>query len=521
MGELSHIEGLSEFVPWRAQLDRTKSGAKLLDTLISPRNARALVRALPSDDLHSMIRRIGLGDCSELLALASGEQFRDILDGEVWVGDQLSIERADAWMEALVQAGHDVLVQRVMALDDEVINWLVRRTVRVVVVEDPDGFEPEDYEHVVTPDNRLCVYFPDSAPRDLPVKLLLDGLMRMNTTYCVDLLIHAEAALDANLQEAAYRWRCARMADRGYVDYYEALAVYTRPRADVSKGQVTVTGYVPTRWMVPLVEPEVRLGDAVATLDGESLERVQASLGYVANMALSADRIEPWDIEAQDSVLRRVRAGLVLGLEQLAGPESNPERDGQILAEHSLTTIFRTGYGRMLDAVAPLVKVRSALRIGPDPVGAVDLAALRPWAEALTGRHPARLDGRPLTSAADLADARTAAETLATLCRAAAPDRHVERGLGQSLLTALVRDLLGIEGHGPLPGDRIVDAHRALFVDGAVRPEAVEAAHAWWGRRDGGGTRGLETLLAAAADAMAQVAEDHLEPRFLPLLWIG
>ncbi len=135
--EITRIRGLRDFEPWRADLGRARSGAELLDSLITPRNARALVRQLPSEDLHAMIRRIGLGDSAELLALSSGEQVRDILDAEVWVKDELALERVDSWMGALMHAGHDVLLHRVLALDDELLNWLVRRTVRVVVVEDP------------------------------------------------------------------------------------------------------------------------------------------------------------------------------------------------------------------------------------------------------------------------------------------------------------------------------------------------------------------------------------------------
>ena len=36
----------------------------------------------------------------------------------------------------------------------------------------------------------------------------------------------ARAESDAELEEMAYRWRQARMADLGFADYYEALEVY-------------------------------------------------------------------------------------------------------------------------------------------------------------------------------------------------------------------------------------------------------------------------------------------------------
>ncbi len=373
----------------------------------------------------------------------------------------------------------------------------------------------------MTPDGRLVIYFPDSAERDLPVKLLLDGLMRTNTTLCVDLLVHSAAALDTNLQEQAYRWRSGRMADRGYVDYYEALVVYTPPRARTTPHPSKRVEGPSRRWLAPVVEPEMRLADAFSALPTAALDGVHASLGYLANMAFSADRVEAWDLDAQGEVLRRVRAGLVLGLDALAGDDASPEADAEVLASGPLSVVFRTGYARMLDAAAPLRSVRSVLRIGPDAVGAVDLPALRPWAEALTGRHPTRLDGSPLTTAADLADARDAAESIAALARAAGDERPTERGLGTWLTTWLARDLVGLDGPGTLPPERLEDAHRALFADGALRPEAADAAHGWWLRIDGGSPAALEAVLEAATDAMAGISADSLEPRFLPLLKLG
>lgn len=518
--EIVRIRGVHEFEPWRAELDRTRSGAALLDALISPRNARALVRRLPSDDLHAMIRRIGLSDCAELLALTTGEQVRDLLDAEVWVADEIAIERVDSWLGALMHAGHDVLLNRVMALDDELINWVVRRSVRVVIAEDPESYDAEDLEHVVTPDGRMYIYFPESADRDLPMKLVLDGLMRADPVLCVDLLVHSSAALDSNLQEQAYRWRSGRMADRGYVDYYEALVVYTPPRARATPQPSKAAESGSRRWLAPVIEPELRLADAFGAIPAAALDRAHASLGYLANMAFSADRVEAWDMDAQADVLRRVRAGLVLGLDALTDEDGGPAADADVLTARPLSVVFRHGYARMVEAAAPLQAVRSALRIGPDVVGAVDLPALRPWAEALTGRHPTRLDGSPLTTAADLADARAAAESIAALARAAGATRPVEHGLGAWLTTWLVRDLVGLDGPGRLPSTRLEDAHRALFSGGALRPEAADAAHAWWVRLDGGTSAALDALLDAATDAMAGVAAGALDPRFLPLLTI-
>ncbi len=513
----------TDLTAWKAQLATARSGAALLDALLSPHDAAALVPQLPPEDLHLYLRTIGLADSTELLALATGEQVRAILDHEVWVGDRPSVERLDPWMGALMQAGPAVLYRRMLDLDDELLNWVVRRTVDVIVVEDPEGFDPPDVEHVMTPDNRLCICFPESAPRDMPVKLFLDMLIRENPAYCINLLVFASAAVDSVLEEQAYRWRSGRMADRGYVDYYEALAIYTAPPRTARPGPDAEPSEAPARrFVTPVVDPEARLAAAFAALGPKDAERARAGLGYVANMALSADRIEPWDLEAQQVVLARVRAGLVLGLDALSGPRPDAAADAAVLASTSMGLVFRTGYACALDAAAPARRAAArGLLAGPDGrLDAVDLPRLKPWVEALCGRHPSLPDDRPIGAAEDLARVTAAAALIAELAQCA-EGRADEVGIGAWLFTAFAHDALGEPAGGPLPLERVPAVARALFDGGQLRPEARAAAEAWWARVGGTRADALAALLEEARGQLGAVREGAPDIRYTPIVWVA
>ena len=514
------------FAGYRQQLETARAGRDLLDALIEPHDAHRLVPQLPTDDLHHYLRRIGMNDIDGVLALASGEQVQGILDGEIWEGDTLSIDRLDPWLRSLMAAGAEVLGARLLDLDDSLLNWLVRRSVRVIVVEDPDSFEPPDMEHVVTPDNGLCICFPDSEERDLPVKILLDWLMRENPAFCMNLLIFSSAALDSNLQEKAYRWRSGRMADRGYVDYYDALPIYTAPRA----GQVAAASVgnradspAPSHWLRPLAPKGGRFERALGVLAPDDMQVVQATLGYAANQALSADRVELWDEEGQHRVLSRLQAGISLGLIRLAGPVADAESDAEVLTRLGVPFVFRTGYGTVLEAVSSLRSVVSAKLLASSEGNtlAVDLPQLKPWAEPLTGRHPMSPDDQTPDSVEALELLRLRAQQLAALGRAGGPDRPLEVSLGAWLFTGLTRDLLDLDGQAPLPRARVGDAHRALFADGDLRPEVREAAGAWWRRI--GGTRDdvLALLLDEAVSQLGALAPHSLDPRFFAMWWVG
>ncbi len=517
--ELVPLRGPTSFAAWREAAEREPRGMQLLNQLISPHDASTLIPMLPSEDLHGFVHRIGLEDCSELLSLASGEQVRDMLDAEIWEGDTLSVERLDPWLTALMHAGPDVLAARLLDLDDAVINWIVRRSVRVVVLDDPEDYNPPAEEHVTTPDGRMTIIFPEGASRDLPTKIFLDWLMRADSELCINLLLGAEAALDSVVQEDAYRWRTARMADRGYVEYYEALAIYAPPPAGVVVTRPTPLPAPPHRWLTPVIDAEARLAQAFAALPEAARATSQTELAFVANMALSADRVEPWDLERQDETLRRLRAGLVLGLDVLGGGQ--PADDVAVLTETPLALVFRHGYARMTAPVRTLAKARRALRLGDDATGAVDLDALRPWAEALLGgRHPRRPDGAPIATAADLREAAAAAEALADLVTVAGRSRPPATPIGAWIATAFARAAAGLAGDGPLPLSAMATAHRALFTPAGAWTEAAAASlGAFWTQRGGADATARAALATQLIDELSHVAPDDLEPRFVSL-WV-
>ncbi|MEZ4472737.1 MAG: DUF6178 family protein [bacterium] len=501
------------FAAWRTTLERARSGSELLDAFISPADAPHLVPMLPVEDLHRAIHRIGLEDAVDILAMASGEQVQGLLDTEIWEGDELSSDRADPWLQALMAAGPDVLGRRLIDLDDELLNWLMRRSVQVIVVEEPDDFDPPDVEHVLTPDGRICICFPDPGERDLPVKIFMDWLMRTAPVYCIDLLIGSSAALDSSLQEDALRWRSGRLADRGYVDFYDALAIYAPPPAAPATPAATDDGPAPRHWLASLVDPEARLAAALERVAPDAAERLIAQLGYAANMALSADRREPWDLDGQAETLQRLRAGIVLGLDALGGAGADPAADAELLLRLGPSVVFRNGYARMLAAAEPLRQrsLRPRLRRGDDPVGAFDVPTWHAWAAGLCGRHPACADGSPI-GPGQWIKAAAWARMLASLARVAGDERPAEVGVGAWLATGLARAVLGLDGFGPLPLDRFPEALAALFAEGRLRPEARARAATWWADVGDGQEETLACLLVAFTAQAASVDPRQLDP---------
>ena len=458
---LDHRHLPTGFERWRSELS-TLSGMKLLDALTAPANAAACVQTLPSEDLHHYLFEVGLEDAEAVLALASSEQVRALLDFEVWNKSELSLSRLDVWLFALLRAGKDVLYQRVLDLDDSLLNWVIKQNAYAYVIDDPDDFDPPLAEHMLTPDRRLCIVFPrsvdhleDLSPsviktstaqaseratsatqdatqeidqstrvdmplgggaKDQPIRIFIDLLMQEQPEFCIHLLLASTAALNTHVEEQAYRWRTARMSDRGFVEFYEAREIYTPPPADWKRSlpPERIDDETPPAklWLAQVVSTSERLDRAFAMLSWNDALTVAELLGYVANMALSADRVALWDHAAQEHTLRRLQAGLTIALEVLNGPNASPQEDAQTLARYHLNYLFRLGYQQMLDAARPLWRIEHTLRRGEDLTATLDeLPRLKLWATALLGEHPeGRGEAGEVTMLRSLYDCKVAQE---------------------------------------------------------------------------------------------------------------
>ena len=142
---------------WAESLTSARGGQDLLDRLLSPADSAELVPQLPVDDLYAHCRAIGLADADPVLALASDEQVRGLLDSDGWDRDELKMERLDPWLNALMRCGPDVLGRKLLSLDDSILTELLKSSTEVLVIEDPENFDAPDVEHVRTPDGALCV----------------------------------------------------------------------------------------------------------------------------------------------------------------------------------------------------------------------------------------------------------------------------------------------------------------------------------------------------------------------------
>ncbi|MCA9665427.1 MAG: hypothetical protein KC503_07560 [Myxococcales bacterium] len=399
------------------------SPQRALWALLEQSDARAKVRALSSVELNRRVAELGLYDAHELLALASGEQLREVVDMQVWIGDRLDSEELLDWAASLARVEREASdgdAQPLQALDVELVGWLLRTQCDIYLVREdevpdeprgvlwptPDGWFVLDVVTGAHPDDEDEHDGDDAASdgaaegdsgRAQQLIAVLERMYRDDPDAARKLLQATAWELPSQLEEYAYRWRNGRLADLGFADPLEALGIY----AYLDPASVTPDEGSEDRPMASDPEPvgETSLvsaipgasdslwSRAVAGLDAETAERLARSAMAVANRTLSADRVPPGDLELARECLEALHWRLNLGLEHLS--DGDVTRARAALARVALSRIARVGHSLTLELRQRLLAITRSQRLGARP-GRVDYLGA-----PLADRLPPLLAARP------------------------------------------------------------------------------------------------------------------------------
>ena len=84
-----------------------------------------------------LIRRVGLEECSDLIAAATPEQLTHLFDEDLWAGlpgteDQFDADRFGLWLEVLADAGDGIAAEKLLAMDFDFVTAAISRQILVV-----------------------------------------------------------------------------------------------------------------------------------------------------------------------------------------------------------------------------------------------------------------------------------------------------------------------------------------------------------------------------------------------------
>jgi len=539
----------------RSQLAQPR-GYRRIDALLSTEDAPAAIAALTPNEIFELVHEVGFEDAQPLLELATAEQYRGCFDLEAWSKDDIQVPALKPWIAAMIEVGFEKVGEVWAALDTEFRALVLQRQTVIWDVSLGEGPEEDNDEPIMTtPDRFFMLQLLGDDDSQRLVQHLVEDLYRADADLARHTIMAARSEPPAELEENSYRWRSGRLADLGYVDFYDALELFRPLSTDqVAIGENTqdrtVVDDEPTR--LPLVVAEEVIGRSFlaralgAIDDPHEAERIEGSVMVLVNKVLAAGRAKPGQTEVVQRGALYASATLSLGLETVARIEAardraTPGEPGvlakatQALRTVALGRLFRVGYtvSHKLAKLATALAPRSLTAGSPTKELIAALCSPRPLF-ARAADDPPTPGLRPFEAQADL---RRAGELLTGLtirialvegfgvdvvAMGLAPEPRPE--LDDHLRTAIARAAIG----KPLSSAALSQAElselRGGFEDGKLTAAARQRAHTAIAARLGAAqlaasgvilAKLVDGWLAALDRILGAISDTEIDPRFV------
>jgi len=464
----------------RAQLAGPR-GYRRIDALLSQDDAAGAIAALSPNEIFELVHEVGFEDAQPLIELATPAQIRGCFDLDAWNKDELTTAPLKPWLMALAECGFEKVGEVWGHLDAELRALILQKQVVVYDTTLEEGpAEDNEAPIMATPDRFFLLELKGDDEMQRVIQQLVEDLYRADPDLARHTIMSARSEPPAELEETSYRWRSGRLADLGYVDFYDALDLFRPLTADqVAIGEGSQDRTIADEEMhLPVVVAEEVLGRsflarAIAAIDDSAeAERIESALMVLVNKVLAAGRAKP----GQTEVVRRgalyATATLSLGLETVS--RGDVSRATLALRTIGLGRLFRVGYtvthklAKLATALAP----RSLTAGSPTRELVAALCSPRPLFARAADEPPA-MGMRPFESAGDL---RRAGELLTGLT------------IRVALVESLGVDVIAM-GQAPEPRPELDDHLRTAIaraiISGELRGEALSQAELAALRRKG------------------------------------
>lgn len=359
-----------------------------------------ILQHIPVQDAYMIIKESFSGDSQFLLPYVKPERIATFIDIDCWKGDFPSIEGIFEWLNELVNAANDTLMDALNILDLELVILLFYPYLKVIVTSPTDDNIPQMMEAgFETFDNSYFFTFSEDTEETKLLRFILDRAFLYNQDMYFRILEGVRWELPAGLEETAFHHRSIRLTELGFSPPEEASGIYARRPTDKIISSDLRTDQVPVireeeKYFLPALYNEQISGNslltsAMAEADPETVENFSFEMMYLANKIIMADYKPLNDTGSLKISAEKATALTSLGLS--IAMRTKAQDASVILKTMTAETLFSLGFNTLMELQDSLRRSLKGLGQGIVP------ASCREITESLLKKYPVMIGDRFIT----------------------------------------------------------------------------------------------------------------------------
>ncbi len=321
-----------------------------------------IIRKISEEEMFFTIKDLGEENALNLIALTTGRQLMYLLDIDLWIRNDLNIASIAKWFQILVNIGEDKILQLVQVTDPELLCSVLNRAIFVKLKHpDIDLTEQLDFLPPFTLDNSYFIDFKIPGI-EYYLKEFLDCIFRYDSNYYMKLVQILSSGWLPEYEDAAYKWRSARLADRGFPDFEDAMDIYSlldpalTPTTENDSGSLEdIQDFYNDRLLrYPTIVLTGRntFEKALAGIEDDSLrDRINSEIAHVANKVMVADGRDTGSVAELKNSLQKTSGYINLAMEDIVRRHQQTTpldimrlNHMEYLYRHGYTLIMKTLY---------------------------------------------------------------------------------------------------------------------------------------------------------------------------------
>jgi hypothetical protein len=254
-------------------------------------------------------------------------------------------------MHLLMKADQQRFVAWSVHNNMELLELHLFRNLEIRIKEEEEG--PVDFgEGFFSLDDVFFIRISDKKNYQT-IRQFLELLAQQDVNRFREVLLEIGGVLPAETEEAMYRFRNARLAEKGFLPFEEAVGIYQtvspeklRQKALGTQKEMKMadsTQIVPVSGSL-FIEDQSLFSMALRYVEDDGvLEQIQIEFAALCNQLLSADSIIAREKEDLAAIVRKACGYLDIALEDLVA--GDPSKAVTLLEKSTLNDVFRVGYG--------------------------------------------------------------------------------------------------------------------------------------------------------------------------------